>query len=226
VSQGKPMTPEKQLLNLIEKPMDKGSLRAAAIKYQGFGLFALDAFKGRLSFFGKNFSGFFKGGGIAQLDIHALNQFLKITVFLLTAYLIFNLTVSFISANKDLDLQRNIKSAGETSLFQPKSLLKSITYYLEKARERDIFKMGVRALSIDGALSRKGPSQRILEATSSLRLVGISWSDDPDVMVEDTKSQQTFFLKRGQLINNQIRLKAVFKDKVILNYEGEEIELR
>jgi hypothetical protein len=55
--------------------------------------------------------------------------------------------------------------------------------------------------------------------------VGISWSDDPDVMIEDTKTQRTFFLKKGQMIDD-IKLEAVFKDKVILNYLGEEIELK
>jgi type II secretory pathway component PulC len=56
--------------------------------------------------------------------------------------------------------------------------------------------------------------------------VGISWSADPDVMIEDGKTQRTIFLKKGQLVDNEIRVEAVFKDKVILSYKGEEIELK
>jgi type II secretory pathway component PulC len=66
----------------------------------------------------------------------------------------------------------------------------------------------------------------VVEATKHLRLVGISWSDDPDIMIEDTKTQRTLFLKKGKLIDNEIKVQAVFKDKVILSYNGEEIELR
>ena len=43
------------------------------------------------------------------------------------------------------------------------------------------------------------PSQRITELIKNLRLVGISWSADPDVMIEDTNMQRTFFLKKARL---------------------------
>jgi type II secretory pathway component PulC len=72
----------------------------------------------------------------------------------------------------------------------------------------------------------KGPSSRIIEATQNLKLVGISWSNDPDVMIEDTQNHRTLFLKKGRLINNEIKVEAIFKDKVVLSYQGEEIELR
>ena len=45
-------------------------------------------------------------------------------------------------------------------------------------------------------------------------------------MIEDSKTQRTFFLKKGQIIEIDLVLKDVFKDKVILSYGGEEVELR
>jgi hypothetical protein len=45
-------------------------------------------------------------------------------------------------------------------------------------------------------------------------------------MIEDTKTQRTLFLKKGQRIDNEIKVEAIFKDKVILSYKGEEIELK
>ena len=75
-------------------------------------------------------------------------------------------------------------------------------------------------------LMRKTTASRASEATKNLALVGISWSNDPDVMIEDTKDNRTFFLKKGQLIDNQIKVEAIFKDHVVLSYGGEEVELR
>jgi type II secretory pathway component PulC len=56
--------------------------------------------------------------------------------------------------------------------------------------------------------------------------VGIAWSNDPDAMIEDTKTHRTFFLKKGQTIDEEIKVQAIFKDRVVLSYKGEEIELR
>src|SRR3989338_4347464 len=70
-------------------------------------------------------------------------------------------------------------------------------------------------------------TKRITELTKNLRLVGISWSADPDVMIEDTNMQRTFFLKKGQVMENiNVKVEAVFKDKVVLSCDGEEAELR
>jgi len=45
------------------------------------------------------------------------------------------------------------------------------------------------------------------------------------MIIEDTQAKRAYFLKRGQMIND-FEVKAIFKDKVILSYQGEEIELR
>jgi hypothetical protein len=220
-----PLTPEKQLLKLIEKPMATGSLHAAAIKYHGLSLFSFAALKGRLSFLKNRFKVDFKRGGINRLDINALNQVLKLCVFILVSYFVLHLTTSIMHLKKDLNLKMRIEKTSEVRPSQISSFLKSLSYYLEKARERDIFNMAIKRTTY-GAAFAKGPSQRVIEISQNLKLVGISWSDDPDVMIEDTKTQRTLFLKKGQMIDNEIRLKAVFKDKVILSYGEEEIELR
>jgi hypothetical protein len=55
MAEDKPLTPEKQLLNIIEKPMSHSSLRAAAIKYRSLSLFSLSAIKARLAFLKNRF---------------------------------------------------------------------------------------------------------------------------------------------------------------------------
>lgn len=101
------------------------------------------------------------------------------------------------------------------------SAAKVVSYYLEKIRARDIFRMALA----QQAGEAKQPSSKIVEVTQSLKLVGISWSDDPDAMIEDTQAQKTHFVKKGQMIGN-LKVQAIFKDKVVLSYDGEEIELK
>jgi len=223
MAQEKPLTPEKQLLNIIEKPMAQSSLHAATIKYHGLSLFSLNALKGRFAFLRERF---FKRKGLRQLDIKTLNYILEFCAIILTVYFTFDLSHSIINLKKDLvfNIRKDIVTQGAVS--QIISPLKAASYYLEKARERDIFKMEAKKPISEAGVPTRGPSRAIIEATQYLRLVGISWSNDPDVMIEDTKNQRTLFLKKGQTIDNTIKIQGVSKDKVILSYKGEEIELR
>jgi hypothetical protein len=219
-------TPEKQLLDLIEKPNNPRSLHSAALKYHSRSFFSLSGLKARALFLKDNFRDLFKSGQIYQVDVRTVNLVLKLCVFLLGLYFIVNLLISFAGLKRDLNLRARFEKKAVAEGEPAKSLLKSLTYYLEKPRERDIFRMG-RKLPLETANAvDKGPSVRILEATKDYRLVGISWSNDPDVMIEDTANQRTLFLKRGQVFGNNVKINAVYKDRVILGFEGEEVELR
>ena len=99
---------------------------------------------------------------------------------------------------------------------------KTAAYYFEKVAQRDIFKMGPKPLPTE---KQKVVSPVVTEATKNLKLVGISWSDNPDAMIEDTQAKRTFFLKRGQKIG-KMKIQAIFRDKVILSYEDEEVILK
>ena len=224
MSPEKPATPEKQLLNLIEEPHSRSSLQAAAIKRHGLSIFSFGALKGRFAFFKDRFQKDFKEGKVYQLDVKALNSVLRLAVLVLAAYFIISLFLAALNSKKALNVELKNKGERQESNTQPTSFLKAASYYLEKTRERDIFKMGQKKTAAE-AISAKGPSQMIIEATQYLKLVGISWSEDPDVMIENTKIQRTYFLKKGQSIEN-VKLEAVFKDKVILSYRGEEVELK
>jgi hypothetical protein len=220
------LTPEKELLNLIEKPMSKRSLHVAAMKYHGLSLFSLAAIKGRFAFIKQRLRVYFAEGSFRQLDIRVLNNTLKLCAVILMVYFIFNLFLSTVNLKKGLRPGMKIDKFPAVSSSQITSLLKTASYYLEKARERNIFNMGTTVAVSKSNTVGKEISQRIIEATGDLRLVGIAWSDDPDIMIEDTKNKRTYFLKKGQMIDNGVKLQAVFKDKVILQYQGEEVELK
>lgn len=216
-------TPEKELLRIIENPSAKTKLASATMRYQRQSLFSWDGLKGRLAFFRKRLhSVSFEARSL--YDIENINLALSGLVFFMALALILNSFFSFLRLRKGLDFKLEHKSVPVISQDNIQRI-KGLSYYLEKTRQRDIFRMNTARTSTVAPL-RSMPSERIVEATQNYRLVGISWSDDPDVMIEDTKTQRTFFLKKGQTIENNIRLQAVFKDKVVLSLDGEEITLR
>ena len=226
MAQERPITPEKQLLRLIEDPKSKTTaVGAQAIKHQGLSLFSFSAWIGRISFFKDWFKRRLQRPKYHGFNTKIISKALGICIFVLTFYFINNLFTSFINLKKMPDLLEMKKEDLKPMSFQETSVSKkAVSYFLEKVRQRDIFKMGQKK-AITAETVTSGSSSRIIEATQHLKLVGISWSNDPDAMIEDTKALRTFFVKRGGLIG-EIKVQAIFKDKVVLNYAGEEIELR
>lgn len=225
MAQERPLTPEKQLLGLIEGNKAKNAaVQASAIRHYGLSLFSHGAWIGRISFFKDRFKGWFKAGGPYLFDVKTLNNLLALILFVLAVYFIGNLFVSVINLNKKPDYLKSAIKGGEMTtadIGETLGLNKAASYYLEKVRQRDIFKMGAK-----GAVPAvKAPTPRIVEATQHLKLVGISWSNDPDALIEDARALRTFFVKRSQMIG-EVKVQAIFKDKVILSYGGEEIELK
>lgn len=218
------LTPERELLRLIEEPGAKEKIPRAKIRRKIFSLFSPIAFKARLSFLKTKFKGDLNLQKFIHLEIKVINRFLEISIFILIFYLVGNFVVSIINLDKKPGLGLEIKKTLALSVFPQISPLKTASYYLEKARARDIFKMGLSGVA-DAKQISKMPVSKIVEVSKNLKLVGISWSQDPDAIIEDIQAGRAYFLKRGQVIND-FQVKAIFKDKVILRYQEEEIELR
>lgn len=216
-------TPERELLKLIEEPGLSGKSPSTKARLKFLSLFSPDALKARFSYLKLKFKGGFSVKALTHLEFRFVNRALELFIFVLLFYLISNLMISIVSLNKKSSLEFQIKKTA-AAVFPETSLLKVSSYYLEKARARDIFKMGLGSVSEAKDVSQV-PVSKLAEAAQNLKLVGISWSEDPDVIIEDAKAGRAYFLKRGQTINDFI-VKAVFKDKVVLSYQGEEIELR
>lgn len=227
MAQERPFTPEKQLLKLIEDPKLKpASFNSLAIKHQGLSLFSFGAWIGRVSFFKDWFKKQFQNPQAHGFDVKIISKVLGVCILVLVFYFINNLYTSFISLKNPRNLALEAKKEDLNPVGPGDALVskKAVSYFLEKAGQRDIFKMGKNRDGDTGVVFRD-PSPRIIEATQHLKLVGISWSDDPDAMIEDTKALRTFFVKRGGLVG-VVKVQAIFKDKVILSYGEEEIELK
>jgi hypothetical protein len=218
------LTPEKQLLHLIEAHKEDSSkkIEAKAIKHFGLSLFSFGGWLGRLSFFKDRLKGFTGQGKFYFLDVGFINSFIIVCIFMLATYFIFSFSSSIKNLNKIPSLE--IKQIGKTAAGSAAEMLglkRAVAYYLDKVAVRDIFKMGPK----NPLIAKGGPSEKAMEAAKNLKLVGISWSDNPDAMIEDSKAMRTFFVKRGDVIGD-IKIEAIFKDKVVLNFAGEDIDLK
>lgn len=224
----RPLTPEKQLLNLIENPKAKNAnpLGLSGMKQHSLSLLSLGAWLGRVSFSRERFKKWLNGLKRRQLDVKALNKALSVCVAILALYFAGTCALGIVNTKKLPVFKFEFSAKESGDVFQEGSFLKAASYYLEKVRQRDIFQLGPKKTEdTKEEAVQSGPSGEILEATQHLKLVGISWSNDPDAMLEDTKALKTFFVKRGQMIGD-VRVQAIFKDKVVLSYRGEETELR
>lgn len=165
-------------------------------------------------------------GAPAGFDIRHLNALLIVCIVIVAVILAMNVMESAVLLHKDT---ASLTALGDLSgkTFAPLvSSLKDENYYLEQAKKRDIFALGTHTQSAENVTVTRGPSAMIVEATKDFHLVGISWSDDPDAMIEDVKNQATFFLKKGQMVDNNVVVKDIQKDKVILSFKGEDVEIQ
>ncbi len=216
------ITPEKQLLKLIEEPHDRVAGNAV-VRGRGFSLPGLGVLAGRLAFAQESFKQLARGWA-GPFDIKKINGILSLVAVLVGIY--------FIAGTIFLSLRMSVVPSFSFKTERPAkgglgsmSALKSADFYRQKAQARDLFKIGLQAPEPEQSPQGSDLSAQAQEILSKYKLVGISWSDNPDAMIEDTAAQKTYFIKRGQELNG-VKVQAIFKDKVVLNYLNKEIELR
>jgi hypothetical protein len=59
-------------------------------------------------------------------------------------------------------------------------------------------------------------SANILEEIKDFKLVGIIWSKNPEVMIENAKDSRTYTLKKGESFNEQFKVKEISRNSAIL----------
>jgi len=229
MAQERSPTPEKQLLKIIEDPTGKSQAKTAQkVKRNNLGLFAFGAWKGKSSFLKEKAGKWFKGGGLNRIDIKLVNRMLILLIFVFLLFFIGSVYISAIGLKKmpEIDFRFEGGVYEPTEVADLSILDDNVAGYLEKSQFRDIFRMGIKEVIEEMQEAKPvAATAKTVDAVSHLRLVGISWSDDPDAMIEDTTTFRTYFLKRGHKINDLV-IEEIHKDKVVFRYNGEEIELR
>ncbi|MFH1476429.1 MAG: type II secretion system protein N [Verrucomicrobiota bacterium] len=93
--------------------------------------------------------------------------------------------------------------------------------YVKISRQRDIFSYEQHAAAEDSTIAEKSTA---LQAKTDLHLVGIYFSEQPEVIIEDKAEKKTYFLKEGENIKG-IKVKSIRQDRVILESDGMDWEL-
>ncbi len=230
-------TPEEQLLKLIENPGAAKSAgggsgkKAETGKPSGF----------RLPDFGKWASSFayLKAGAKRQagaqtaepfkLDLKFANRILIVLAISFGIYLIFDIT-SLKSGHADFLNQVGTNDAVFPPAFDPaKAAPRDLEYYQEPLSQRNPFfppgsKTAAQSVPDTASAAPATPSAPIQEIMQSIKLVGISFGDEPLAMIEDVQTGRTYFLKRGQELKG-IKVQSISKEKVVVTHDGQEAEL-
>jgi hypothetical protein len=103
--------------------------------------------------------------------------------------------------------------------------LKPQSYYTEAMQNPNPF-TGVSEELPQVIQEEKGPSakDKLASMTKGLSVVGINRGPVPDAIVEDADQKRTFFVKVGDSIND-MTVKEIKRDSVVLRFEAEEIEI-
>ncbi|MFH0827369.1 MAG: hypothetical protein V1923_05780 [Candidatus Omnitrophota bacterium] len=99
--------------------------------------------------------------------------------------------------------------------------VKPLESYLEGVQQRQIF----RAATVSDVVPVSSAAvTNTLDLFKDMTLVGVISSDPPQAVIEDKKTQRTYYLTRGQAIGD-LKIDDIQEGKVILDYLGTKYEL-
>jgi hypothetical protein len=227
-------SPEKKLLELIETPGGSidpaGPVKHKAVRSLKKGPSFIDLLlkDGGLGIF-LRLKERFNTKSLLAADLRKVNGILVLVICLLAVQIAFSIARYHKESDKIVKLsQDELKAAAGTAPFVVKKDDSTspdfLSALLEKIKMRDLFKPVVKTLK--GPVE---PTSHLGEMLKNLKMVGISYSDsnggDTYVMIEDSTTKITHFLKKGDMIMD-ISVADIQPDKVILTYQDEQAELR
>lgn len=227
-------TPEQQLLKLIEEsnkapkgaaPSPGAPVPPTKIKRGGFSFAKISGvLMGRVAF-AKRGARKRPTPRKMSIEIADANRLLYAAVAALLIYVVFDAVASAMALKRPANFVplKEMKSTFSKESIEP---LKETSYYLQKVSSRDIFREGKKVQQVEEQPSAENVMAEAAEVIQNLALVGISWSSNPDAIIEDKAHQRTFFVKRGQMVGDEVKVEAIFKDHVVVTFEDREYELR
>jgi len=114
----------------------------------------------------------------------------------------------------DISQTKNIEE--ETTALQE---IKPYEYYTEGLKNRQIF-----SNASTGQESEKPLGTINADLIKDMSLIGIIAGDNPQAVIEDKKTQKTYYVSKGQFIG-EFKVEDIQDGKIILNYNGQKIEL-
>ena len=119
------------------------------------------------------------------------------------------------------------------TIFSPENLLSNLTETKEAIKQEEIkpydfYTQGIKTKQIFGAASAGLTQESAVTVGADLikdiNLLGVISGDSPQAIIEDKKSQKTYYVTIGQLIG-EFQVEDIGDGKIILNYSGQRFEL-
>jgi len=223
----KNVSPEKRLLKMIEG--QQPATARSTPGQLGNKFFSLSSVRGRLAFMLDRLKRKRSTARRADsaVDLQRVNALLQAAIAVAAVWLVISSTLEYrrVQSMTAVEIKPQPQNAQAQSV-EAVSLIQPVGVYLDRVSARDIFSLADTAgEKKESALQEKTENARLKEMTGKLKLVGISWSDSPDAIIEDQTAKRTYFVKEGAMIDD-IKVYKILKDRVVLKYQSEEVELR
>jgi len=203
-----------------------------SVRGVGQGALALPPFVSHLQDFLKNLvMGQHSGGAFGLREV---NKLLALGLAVLLIFFITDISKGMrqLKQETSLSFHQDPESLPEV-IENINSLLptfKDIKDYIQVVDRRNIFQPYERKMVKDETAIEEEELgiRHVSQQTKDLKLVGISWLDTPEsasALVENTVSGVTYFLKRGERIND-VEIKTIYAESIVVFYKGEEMEMR
>ena len=209
-------TSDEKLLKLIEGTASIKPTHKVGLKPKGKGLFALpfslpvNPLKIKI---------------VPLINLPNINKGLFVACGLLTLWFIIAIATGAQIVRADLIFPTSKGAGLAKGINQQGNSFLGLQDYLGEISKRNIF----LAANIR-ASGEKAVAPDVVLLMQDLKLVGIIWSKSPEAMVESVKDAKTYLLKKGDTISQQLKIKEVTRNSVILEKEIEgqmqEFELR
>jgi len=185
-----------------------------------------------LSVLKSGFSGAFEWGPRSGgLSLPAVNHYLGVLAPALALFVLYD--VYRLSADQP-DVIGVVQRMG--GKFVPRragggpSALAPLADYVQTVRRRSIFEPVSAARAPERPAPVGAPAWQVY-VRKNLSLLGLAWNaeepESSEAIVKDAAANTVFFLKQGQRVGQQaIAVKRVFRDRIILESDGQETELR
>ena len=227
------ISPEERLFKVIQQGKNpaSGNEKPGDKKLAGW----LRAFKRFASSIGSAASGENKGFDwksivpanfkLLELEPGAINKALAVTLVVVMMLVVYSSISKRQDTTKITDAVSKIQIAplagGEK--MEP---LNKVDFYVDGIRRRDIFHP---VMPEEAAVGTEQPVSELLKkAAESLKLQGISWGSTPKAMIlwKTDKESNMYFLMKGQAIGSTgVKVKEIYRDKVVIGTDEEEMEL-
>jgi len=209
------ITPEEKLLKIIENSGAQKAKIQLGLKAKPLDIKTITAKLKSFKFNKKEIKNLIK-----QINLRLVNKIVTALCGLLTIFWLFD----FIRVGSSLKnrFERVIQiptasAAQEIAVLIPAVNLGEV---LIQAKKRNMFTLLPAPTKAEGSAA-----QETVQKVTNLKLVGIIWSNNPQAMIENSTDQRTSLLSTGEKLGD-ITIKKIFRDKVILEINGEEQELR